>query len=82
MSTGATMLIAFTGVVILDVLVALHFRRLAGRIERGEQVLAGGDPATLRQMANLLVWGVPPIWIVIALIAFGVIPAGIDTIKF
>ena len=84
MSTGAKMLALMTLAVILGMLNALYLRRLADRVERGETIPGASnvDPVQMRKSATLLFWGMLPVWIVIALVSFGVIPTGIDTIKF
>ena len=84
MSTGAQMLAWMTLALILDVLIGLWFRKAADRIERGETVPSFGaaDAVQLRKTATILMWGMLPLWLVVALVAFGVIPTGIDTIKF
>ena len=83
MGSGAIMLIAISLVVVTDSLIALYFRSLADRVEMGEKVSITIDPAGARKMSiAMLVMG-PLIWIVFALISFGVIPAnGIQPIKF
>ena len=82
MSTGAFML-AFVSVVALsDMLLALYFRRLADRVESGERVSSSIDPANARKVSTALLVMAPPMWLIFALLSFGVIPSGIDPIKF
>jgi hypothetical protein len=74
-SAGRILLGAITLVLIIDMLVALYFRSLADRVESGERVSTSIDPANARKTASLMLF--------VALIAFGVIPAGgIDPIAF
>jgi hypothetical protein len=82
MSTGAMILIAITAVLVLDVLIAIWMHERANRIESGELKSTNTDPASSRRAANLILINAPIIWIVTALICFGVIPTGIDTVKF
>ena len=83
MSTGTIMLIGISVVVIGDYFIALYFRSLADRVEMGEKVSITLDPAGARKMATAMLVMAPLMWIVFALISFGVIPAhGIDPIKF
>ena len=82
MTTGALLLAGFTLVTIGDVAVAIYFRSLADRVENGETVSASIDPPNARRMANLLLVFAPLLWVIMALVSLGVIPSGIDPIKF
>ena len=83
MTKGAILLGAITLVLIVDMLVALYFRSLADGVESGERVSTSIDPANARKTASLMLIAAPLMWLVVALIAFGVIPAGgIDPISF
>jgi hypothetical protein len=82
-TNGAILLGAITLVLIIDMLVALYFRSLADRVESGERVSTSIDPANARKTASLMLIAAPLMWLIVALIAFGVIPAGgIDPISF
>jgi len=80
MSTGALLLGGVSLVALGDIAIALYFRSLADRVESGEVVRKDFDPANARRFATMLLVAAPLMWLVIALISFGVIPAGIDTI--
>jgi len=82
MSTGAVMFAGGTFVAVSDILIAIYFRSVADRVESGELVRKEFDPGNARRFATMMLVSAPLIWIVFVLIAFGVIPAGIDTIKF
>lgn len=82
MSTGAILLGGITLVVVSDLLIALYYRSLADRVESGEKVSSSIDPANARKIAGLLIVSAPLIWLVVALMSFGVVPSGIDPIKF
>lgn len=82
MSSGALMLIVISVVAVGDMLIAPYFRSLADRVAMGEAVSRGIDPAGARRIATIMVVGAPLMWLIIALISFGVIPSGIDPIKF
>jgi hypothetical protein len=76
MTTGAVMLAAGSFVAVGDILVALYFRSLADRVESGEVVREGFEPANARRVATLLIVFAPLMWLIFFLISFGVIPAG------
>jgi len=82
MSTGAILLIGISAVAVGDLLIALYFRSLADRAEMGEKVSTNIDPASARRVATMLLIGAPVMWFVVFLISFGLIPTGIDPIKF
>lgn len=82
MSSGALMLIVISVVAVGDMLIAFYFRSLADRLEMGETISGSIDPAGARRMATTMLVGAPLMWLMIALISFGVIPSGIDPIKF
>ncbi len=82
MGTAAFMLVLISVVAVSDVLIALYFRSLADRVEIGETVSSSVDPAGARKMAAIMLVGAPLMWLIIALISFGVVPSGIDPIKF
>ena len=82
MSTGGKMLAWATLFVVVNTLLALYFRRTADRVETGELVMEKADPQRIRQAAMILLVSGPLLWILFALIAFGAVPTGIDTIKF
>jgi hypothetical protein len=82
-TNGGILLGAITLVLIADMLVALYFRSLADRVESGEAVSKNIDPANARKTASVMLIAAPLMWLIVALIAFGVIPAGgIDPIAF
>jgi hypothetical protein len=82
-TNGGILLGAITLVLIADMLVALYFRSLADRVESGEKVSKSIDPANARKTASMMLIAAPLMWLIVALIAFGVIPAGgIDPIAF
>jgi hypothetical protein len=82
-TNGAILLGAITLVLIADMLVALYFRSLADRVESGEAVSKSIDPANARKTAGMMLIAAPLMWLIVALIAFGVIPVGgIDPIAF
>ena len=76
------MLAVISFVALSDVLIALYYRSLADRVEIGETVSSTIEPAAARKMATLLLVSAPVMWLVIALISFGVIPTGVDPIRF
>ena len=83
MTNGGILLGAITLVLIADMLVVLYFRSLADRVESGEKVSKSIDPANARKTAGMMLIAAPLMWLIVALIAFGVIPAGgIDPITF
>ena len=82
MTTGAILLGGITLVVVSDLLIALYYRSLADRVESGERVSNSIDPANARKVATMLIVSAPLIWLIVALMSFGVIPSGIDPIKF
>lgn len=82
MSTGAILLGGITLIVVSDLLIALYYRSLADRVESGERVSSSIEPANARKVAGMLIVSAPLIWLVVALLSFGVIPSGIDPIKF
>ena len=82
MSTGAILLGGITLVLVSDLLIALYYRSLADRVESGERVSSCIDPANARKVAGMLIVSAPLIWLIVALMSFGVIPSGIDPIKF
>ena len=82
MSTGAIILAVISVVAVSDLLIGLYFRSLADRVESGETVSSSIDPANARRTATMLIIFAPVMWLVMALISFGVIPTGIDTIQF
>src|SRR5579864_4520604 len=81
-TTGAILLGGITLVVVSDLLIALYYRSLADRVESGERVSNSIDPANARKVATMLIVSAPLIWLIVALMSFGVIPSGIDPIKF
>ena len=81
MSTGAMMLIGISVVAVSDILIAFYFRSLADRVEMGQKVSSNIDPAGARRIATMLIIGAPVMWFIVFLIAFGLIPTAIDTIK-
>ena len=82
MSTGAIILAGISVVALSDMLIALYYRSLADRVESGETVSSSIEPAQARKIATLLLVSAPVMWLAIALISFGVIPSGVDPIKF
>ena len=82
MSTGAILLIVMTIVLMIDIAIAVYFRSLADRVESGETVSSSIDPSGARKTATLLLINAPIIWLIVALISLGVIPTGIDPVKF
>ena len=82
MTTGTILLIAISIVVVTDLLIAIYFRNLAERTQSGERVSSNIDPDGARRLSTLMFLTAPVLWLVVALICFGVIPTGIDTVKF
>lgn len=82
MSSGAILLVAMSVVTITDILFAIYFRSIADRVESGETVSRNIDPAGARKTATLILVSAPLIWVVVVLFAFGVIPSGIEPVKF
>ena len=82
MSTGTILFGVITLVMITDVMIAVYFRSLADRVESGETVNNNIDPPKARKTATLLLVTMPIVWLVVTLISFGVIPSGIEPIKF
>jgi hypothetical protein len=82
MSTGTILFGVITLVTVTDIFVALYFRSVPARVENGETVPGGIDPDNAGKVGNAMLITAPLIWIVVTLICFGVIPSGIDPIKF
>ena len=76
------MLAVISVVALSDMLIALYYRSLADRVESGETITNSIEPTQARKIATLLLVGAPVMWLVVALISFGVIPSGVDPIKF
>ena len=82
MSTGTIILLVMSAVTVADMLFALYFRSLADRVESGETVSRNIEPARARKTATLILINAPIIWVIVVLFCFGVIPSGIEPIKF
>jgi hypothetical protein len=82
MNTTAIILVAISAVVLSDILIALYFRSKADRIESGEATSSNIDPEGARKTATLLLISAPVLWLIVALICFGVIPSGLAPIQF
>ena len=82
MNTTAIILVAISAVVLSDILIALYFRSKADRIESGEAVSSNINPEGARKTATLLLISAPIMWLIVVLICFGVIPAGLEPPKF
>jgi hypothetical protein len=76
------MLAVISVVALSDMLIALYYRSLADRVESGETITSSIEPTQARKIATLLLVGAPVMWLIVALISFGVIPSGVDPIKF
>jgi len=77
--SGALLLGAISLVCVADLMVAFYFLRLAGQAESdvGAAPKAGSiDPAAARRLARIMFVATPILWLVIALLAFGILPAG------
>ncbi|HEV8407679.1 MAG TPA: hypothetical protein VGQ34_07055 [Sphingomicrobium sp.] len=81
-TTGAILLGGITLVFVSDLLIALYCRSLADRVEKGESVSKSIDPANVRKLATMLIVSAPLIWLIVALRSVGVIPSGMEPIKF
>ncbi|HEX5257746.1 MAG TPA: hypothetical protein VFW35_03065 [Sphingomicrobium sp.] len=82
MSSGTILLLVISAVTLADMLFAMYFRSLADRVESGETVSRNIEPTRARKTATLILINAPIIWVIVALISFGVIPSGIDPVKF
>ena len=82
MTTGTILLIAISAVTVIDLLIAVYFRNVAERADSGEVIPSSIDPQGASRMSNLLFLMAPLMWLIVALISFGVIPSGIDPAKF
>jgi hypothetical protein len=82
MNSGAILLAVMTAVTVVDMAIAVYFRALADRVESGDAVSTTIDPSRTRKMVRLMLINAPIIWLIIALVSFGIIPSGIDPIKF
>ena len=82
MTDGTILFIVITLVVIGDVGIALYFRSLADRVESGEKTSSSIDPDGARRTATMLLFSAPLIWLIMTLIAFGVIPTSITPVQF
>ena len=82
MSTSAMILIAVSIVALSDIAFALYFRSVADRVESGEITRENFDPAASRKFATLLLVSAPLMWLIVALLCFNVIPAGLDPVQF
>ena len=80
--TGAILLGVISIVAVSDMLFALYFRSLADRVESGETISRSIEPEGARRTASLMLVGAPVMWLIMALISFGVIPSGIEPIRF
>lgn len=81
-SVSALILIAISLVALGDFAIGYWYRSLADRIESGEVVRDGSDPAALRKVAAMLFIAAPLMWVVVALMCFDVIPAGLGPVQF
>ena len=79
--TGAVLLGVISVVAVSDMLFALYFRGLADRVESGEAVSRSIDPEGARRTASIMLVAAPVMWLIMALISFGVIPSGIEPIR-
>ena len=82
MVTGAVLLGVISVVAVSDMLIALYLRSLAERVDSGDTISRNVDPERARRMASVLLLGAPVIWLFVVLISFGVIPSGIEPIRF
>jgi hypothetical protein len=82
MDSGATLLAAMTMLLVFQTLFALYFRYLIDRVESGEKVWLTFNPADARRMINTIHIVMPLVWVMVALVSFGVIPVdGIEPIR-
>jgi len=82
MSTGAILFGVITLVTVADLMVALYLRGVAARAGNGEPVPGNIDPDNAGKFSTIFLVMAPLIWLAVTLVAFGVIPSGIDPIKF
>jgi len=80
--TGAVLLGLISVVAVSDMLLALYFRSLANRVEGAETVSGTIEPEGARSTATVMFVAAPVMSLVIALISFGVIPSGIEPVRF
>jgi len=81
MSSGALLLGGVTLVALGDIAIALYFRGLADKVESGEVVREGFDPAGMRKVALMLLVAAPLMWLAVGLVSLGVIPTGLDSVQ-
>jgi hypothetical protein len=84
--SGALLLGLISLICVTDLALAFYFLRHANRAESvvGAAPKAGAmDPAAARRFARVLFMATPGMWLVVALLSFGIIPVGgIIPIKF
>ena len=76
------MLAGFSAVAVGDILVALYFRSLADRVDSGEAISTNIEPDKARRFATMMLVAAPLMWLLMALVSFGLIPTTIDPIQF
>ena len=83
---GALLLGLVSLVCITDLMIAVYFLHMANQAESvvGAAPETGGtNPAAARRFARVLFMATPGVWLVVALLSFGIIPVGgIIPIKF
>jgi len=85
--SGALLLGMISLVAIADILLALRFSAMANRAESEmgapPRPAPATDPEALRKVARMLLFTAPLLWLVAALLSFGIIPIdAIVPIKF
>ena len=83
---GALLLGLVSLVCITDLMIAVYFLRMANRAESvigAPPETSGTNPAAARRFARVLFMATPGVWLIVALLSFGIIPVdGIIPIKF
>lgn len=84
--SGALLLGLISLVCVTDLMIAFYFLRMANRAESvvGAAPETGGtNPEAARRFARVLFMATPGMWLIVALLSFGIIPVdGIIPIKF
>jgi hypothetical protein len=83
---GALLLGLVSLVCVTDLMLAFYFLRMANQAESvvGAAPESGGtNPAAARRFARVMFLATPMLWLIVALLSFGIVPVGgIIPIKF
>jgi len=83
---GALLLGLISLVCVTDVMIAFYFLRMANQADSlvgAAPEASGTNPDAARRFARVLFMATPGVWLIVALLSFGIIPVdGIIPIKF